>query len=329
MIDSNSQNKQDTNPKQKFEDLGFGSRLTIPKQRFINKDGSFNISREGRTIKNFYQDLVEMSWRKFFLVVLLFFVTVNCFFAFLFLILGVENFAGITKGSYLQDFANLFYLSIQTFTAVGYGTLSPISNLANILTSLNALVGLMALALATGLFFARFSKPKAQIIFSKKAIIRPHKEWTAFQFRIVNMSSSKIINLEAQVNLTWLEKKNGKLVRRFSNLTLERNHVFLFPLNWTLVHVIDPKSPLYGKTPDELKNDFVEFLILLTGHNETYAQTIHSNSSYISDEIVWNQKFSIMYHSEKSKGTVLTLDKIDDMEPIDSIDSREGNESFR
>lgn len=316
MTDRDTQSQPDADPKQEFEDLGFGAGMTNTKHRFINKDGSLNIIRQGTTIKNFYRDLVEMSWGSFFLLILAFFIIVNCFFACLFLMVGVENFAGIAKGSFLQNFADLFYLSVQTFTTLGYGTMSPTSNLANILASLDALVGLMAFALGTGLYFARFSKPKAQILFSEKAIIRPHKEWNSFQFRIANLSSSKIINLEVQVNMTWLEQENGVLIRRYSKLSLERNRVFLFPLNWTLVHVIDTKSPLYGKTDQELKKDCAEFIILLMGHNETYAQTIHANSSYIANEIVWNQKFSLMYYIDQAKGTVLELDKIDDMEPL-------------
>ncbi|HWQ35629.1 MAG TPA: hypothetical protein VNQ79_22470 [Blastocatellia bacterium] len=77
--------------------------------------------------------------------------------------------------------------------------------------------------------------------------------------------------------------------RRFYPLELERDKVAFFPLSWTVVHPISEDSPLWQKGPAELAAMDAEFLILLTGIDETFSQTVHARSSYRHDEIVWNQ----------------------------------------
>ncbi len=294
-------------------DLGFGDKLNETGQRLINKDGSFNVVKTGMAAWTPYQDLVEMSWGKFFLIILIFYVFVNSVFALGFVIIGIDAISGVHDGGFSLDFAHAFFFSIQTFTTVGYGAMSPVGFAANVFASLDALVGLMAFALATGLFFARFAKPKAMLAFSNKAIIAPYYDITSFQFRIANRRDNKIINLKATVTMSWLEKtEEGKKVRRFAPLELEREKVMLLPLNWTIVHPITEDNPLYKKTAADLREMEVEFLILLEGYDESYAQVVYCSSSYSSQEINWGVKFAQMYYFQPEKNhTVLELGCID------------------
>jgi inward rectifier potassium channel len=306
--------KKNKTKKIEFNDLGFGTKITS-KKRFINKDGSYNITRNGQKLFTPYQTLVEMSWVKFIWVFIIFLISINFLFACLYVAIGVDALDGIKSTTLSQDLNHAFFFSIETFTTVGYGTVSPTGFPAHFLSAMDAFAGLMSFALATGLFFARFSKPEAQILFSKYAITAPYREISSFQFRIANLRNNKIINLEAQVVLTYLEKDGkGESNRRFKALKLERYKIFLFPLNWTIVHPIEKDSPLYGKSEEEVKEMNAEFLILLKGFDETFAQEVHSNSSYTWDEIQWNAKFKMMYHDNEEKGTVLELDKIDHIE---------------
>ncbi|MEO1627634.1 MAG: ion channel, partial [Bacteroidota bacterium] len=231
---------------------------------------------------------------------------------------GVENLRGVEMDGPLPAFWEAFFFSIQSFTTVGYGAISPTGLWTNVIAALDALTGLLAFAIATGLIFARFSKPRARILFSQHALIAPYHGMESFQFRIVNMRSNKIIDLSARVTMTWLERQpDGRKRRQFAALPLERDQVFLFPLNWTIVHPIDEKSPLWGKTAQDLERMGVEFLILLKGHDETYNQIVHSSSSYISEEIVWNARFQPMYYQHEN-GTTLEIDKIDDIKRLES-----------
>lgn len=299
----------------KMEDFGFGDKLAYSNEdRFINKDGSFNIHREGFEDANLYAYLVEISWSRFVMLIFAFYISINAFFALLYMLIGIESLAGIHPTGFITDFLNAFFFSIQTFTTVGYGAIHPTNIAANILATFGALVGLMSFALATGLFFARFSQPIANIIYSKNALIAPYKEASSFQFRIVNSRDHKLVDLEAIITMTWLEKTNdGINHRRFASLKLERNKIFLFPLNWTIVHPIDKESPLYGKTKEYVDSAKVEFLVLIKGYDKTFNQTIHSSTSYTANELRWNAQFKTMYYPDKKRGTILELDKIDDL----------------
>lgn len=292
-------------------ELGFGTKITNEGGRLVNKDGTFNVKRKGARVYTPYQWLVEMSWSEFFAYVCSFYIASNALFASLFVIIGVDNLSGVEKQNMVADFGNAFFFSVQTFTTVGYGSISPNSFGADMIASTVALVGLMSFALATGLFFARFAKPKAQLLFSNVALIAPYKKGNSFQFRIANLRNNNIIDAEAKVAVTWLETdESGNKRRRFNTLNLEIDKIALLPLNWTLVHAINESSPLWGLDEKHFRKASLEFIVQIKAYDESFAQQVNTNSSYICSEIIWNKKFLSMYHPEGST-TVLDLDKID------------------
>ncbi|MEM9820746.1 MAG: ion channel [Bacteroidota bacterium] len=297
-------------------DLGFGTRLTKSGDRLIRKDGSINIIRNGSISGNAYQALIAMSDRRFTFTIFTFFTTINAFFAYLFILVGIEQLNGVPEGSWISDFLYAFFFSIQTFTTVGYGGINPVGISANFVASLCASIGLIAFAIITGLLFARFSRPRSHIAFSEKALITPYLDTKSFQCRIVNTLDHKIINLSAQITMTWLEEKEGSPRRKFAMLPLERSKITLFPINWTLVHSIDAKSPLRGMSLNDMKERQIEILVMVTGFDESYSQTIHADSSYIASEIVYGLRFKSMYTSNSDGPTILNIDDLNAMEEI-------------
>ncbi len=281
--------------------------------RLINKDGSFNIHRKGISHFAPYQYLVEMSWNIFLLIILGAYIFINLFFAIIFLLAGYENLAGVPEtDSLIQQIANTFFFSVQTFTTVGYGSLAPLGFATNIIASLDALCGMLSWALATGLVFARFSKPQAQFLFSNIAVMAPYKDGLSIQMRVANKRSNRIIDLHSTMVMTWLEEDGDEVMRKFSQLTLEVSSISLFPLNWTIVHKIDENSPLNNCDRTALKKMNAEFLIMIDGHDETYAQKVHAATSYQFSEVQWFYQFARMYKPDKDKGTIFDLGKIDE-----------------
>jgi len=303
--------------KEEQNDLGFGQKVTS--KRLMLNDGSFNIERRGSKAFNPYQYLLEVSFGRFIALIVLAFVGVNALFAVGFLLCGTDGFNGIEGNSMVHDFLYLFFFSVQTFTTVGYGSMSPIGITANLLAATCALVGLMGFALATGLIFARFARPKSQIIFSSKAIVTKYKDNKGFQFRLANQRNNKIINARVEVTASWLEEVDNKVERRYVNLPLERASVAMLPLNWTIVHPIEKSSPFCKMKAEDFKEAHMEFLVQLEAYDESYSQTIYSNTSYTWEEMIWNVRFLPMYYTETQSGrTILELDKIDDIEPLEN-----------
>jgi inward rectifier potassium channel len=241
----------------------------------------------------------------------------NSLFAGLYLFAGIENLQGADASSPMESFLSAFFFSIHTFTTVGYGTIAPRGISVNIIAALEAITGLMSLALATGLLFGRFSKPSANIGFSSNAIIAPYQDKTSLQFRIVNRRKINLLEMEANVLLMTVDKSGKTPIRKYFQLPLERPSVYFFPLPWTIVHPIDKTSPLHNKTPEDLMKVHAEILILIKGFDETFGQTVHARYSYRFDEIMWGAKFNTAFSIDTNGDVILHLDDISKMERVE------------
>jgi len=287
--------------------------------RLLNNDGSFNVVRKGQEAKSAYHKLMTVSWFKFFLLIFGFFMICNLLFALVFFVVGVEHIR-VTPSSAADDFMEAFYFSVQTFTTLGYGRLSPEGHLANLVAAVDAFTGMMTVALLTGLFFARFSKPRAYIAFSDNILIAPdNKGNKSLQFRIVHEVQDKIIDLEARVTMTWLEKDGGRVRRMFAKLPLQIERIFLFPLNWTIVHKIDEDSPLYNLKYNDILSKNAEVLVVIKGYDETYSTVVHADRSYQCSDLIDGARFTSMYQIRQDD-TILDVDKINDHEPFEFKD---------
>ncbi|MBC6111901.1 ion channel [Pedobacter fastidiosus] len=301
------------------DDLGFGSAPVLKNQRVLNTDGTPNIERTGLPWFKFddtYTRLVTMSWPRFFFVILIVYLIVNTLFAVAYNVVGIENLDG-AKGVTLRDqFFDAFFFSAQTISTVGYGHISPQGFVTSILAAFESMLGLLAFALATGLLYGRFSRPTSKVSFSKKMVIAPYQNQTGLMCRLVNLRRNSLIDIEVQMFMTFNETIDGKLKRSFYPLELERSKISILSLNWTLVHPITEDSPMFEKTLDELKVAEVEIFVILKAFDDTFAQTIHTRTSYQDEDIEENAKFKIMhYHNEEGK-TVLDYSLLDKTETM-------------
>ena len=293
---------------QQPDDLGFGTKITA---RLLTENGEYNVRRRGRSAFTPYQDLLEISWTRFFAIIVLAFVLFNALFAALLLVEGVTAIQGTPEEPMLGRFAQCFFLSVQTFTSVGYGYLAPVTGWSNTVASICALTGQLFFALATGLFFARFSKPRALFAFSEQILVAPYEGGQGLMFRIANRRDNKMTDLSARVHLSWVDAEQG---RRFAPLELERDRIDFFPLNWTVVHPIVEGSPLFGKSPEAIRRSNAEVLVLLEGHDDTYASKVFRSHSYTCRDFDFGRAFVPMYGPSRRGDTVIDLGKISDTE---------------
>lgn len=302
------------------QDLGFGKVVAEKShRRLLNADGSFNVERHGLGLVNQlnpFHALMVMPWWQFVLLVVAIYVTLNLLFAWAYWLCGEGAILGLSED--IPRFLQAFFLSVQTFASIGYGYLVPHGVAANSIATLEALTGLFAVALATGVIYARFSRPTSRVAFSANAVIAPYQEGWALMFRLVNLRKSQLINLSATVILSRLETSNGQVVRRFYPLELERPGVTFFPLSWTVVHPIDSQSPLAAHDQNAFMAADSEVLILLSGVDETSFTTLQARSSYKCHEVVWRARFVNMFNPDKAN-QVLSIDvrKLSDIERLE------------
>jgi inward rectifier potassium channel len=309
-------------PKQtddEFRDLGFGVEVARSAQRrLLNRNGTFNVTREGLnpvSSLGLYHWLLTISWPRFLSFIAASYLAANTAFAFAYLLCGYDALQSSTGNFANQPFYRAFFFSVDTFATIGYGNIIPVGVAANTLVTVEALMNILGIALATGVIFSRFSRPSAKIIYSQNALIAPYRGKTALEFRIANARTSQLIEVAIQVILTKLERVNGTVVRKFYDLTLERARVVFFTLSWTVVHPIEPASPMWGLDEKDLRNSDAEILILLTGTDETLSQIVHSRSSYKADEILWGAKFANMFVRTEADGIIgMNLNRIHDIE---------------
>ncbi len=304
---------------EEFKDLGFGAEVArSARQRLLNRDGTFNVIRKGLDpfeSLSLYHWLLTISWPKFIGFIAGSYVAVNALFAFAFLLCGPDALQS-TAGSFVgHPFYRAFFFSVDSFATIGYGNIVPIGFTANTLVMIEALLNILGIALATGVIFARFSRPSAKIIFSRNALVAPYRDKTALEFRIANARSNQLIEVQVRLILTKIEQVGESTARKFYDLGLERRRVVFFALSWTVVHPIDSESPMWGLTHQDLLNADAEFLILLIGTDDTASQTVHSRSSYKADEVIWGAKFANMFlRNEANEIIGMNLDRIHELE---------------
>ncbi|MDB5234951.1 MAG: hypothetical protein JWR44_1944 [Hymenobacter sp.] len=298
-------------------DPGIGEKFSRRTKRAINHDGSFNVRRRGGPHRHDpYQWLIQMEWWPFIGVVVVFFCLLNVAFALTYMALGLDSLPGVAAPhGWWQDFLSTLFFSIQMFTSVGYGHVYPGSNVSGLVSSVEALVGVLTFALATGLLYGRFSRPTARIQFSRTAIISRRSDGTpCLQFRIANTCSNILIDLQARVLLKTVDPATND--QSYAFLPLERDTINFFPLTWTVVHDITPQSPLHGCTPADYERLGMEIIIQLKGYDDTFAQDVHARNSYTHDEIEWHRRFIRAYEVQEDGIAVVDLDQLHLTEPL-------------
>jgi inward rectifier potassium channel len=298
-------------------DPGLTQQYTGALKRAINKNGQFNVRRTGGTWRDFhpYLFLINISWPAFIGIVTAAYLVLNLVFAGLYAAIGMENIKGTEAPTAALHFLNVFFFSAHTLSTVGYGNMWPSGPAANWIAALEALIGLMVFAIGTGLLFGRFSRPSARVGFSERALMAPYIDATSLQCRVVNRRSNNLINLEARILLMTVELVDDRPQRRFTPLELERNQVWFLALTWTIVHPIDEKSPLYGKTAADLERLQAEVMILLSGFDDTFSQIVHTRYSYRYDEIVWGARFAPAFEIDEEGELVIEVNRVSAIEP--------------
>jgi len=294
---------------------GFGSNANSYGGRFVNKNGTPNIEKRGMHLLrriSWYHTMIDMPNWKFMLILFTFYIAINFVFAIIYYAIGIEHLDGISQSqNVLTQFGQAYFFSAQTFTTVGYGHISPTGFMTSALSAAEALIGLLSFAIATGLFFGRFSKPTAFLKFSHHALISPYGKEKGLMIRLVPFKNTNFTDATAKITLGMSFEENGEKTNKFYTLELELDRINALSLSWTLVHPITENSPLYNFTEEDFKNTHGEILVFITTFDDMFSNTVAARTSYTFDEIIYGAKFETMYNrSEDNSKTILHLDKL-------------------
>jgi inward rectifier potassium channel len=288
--------------------------------RYLNIIPRAKVSGVSRLWHDLYHLLLTISWPGLLGLIGLLFVAANVLFALAYIVGGdcIEN---ARPGSFLDA----FFFSVQTMATIGYGAMYPRTIYANIMVMIEVLVGLLGFAMATGLMFAKFSRPTARVLFSNVAVVTLFNRVPTLMFRMANKRFNQILEAQVQMNLVRNETTaEGQFMRRFHDLRLVRSRTPIFSLTWTAMHTIDEMSPLYGATADSLAKAEAEIVITLTGIDETVSQTIYARHSFVSQKILWNMRFVDILSNTQDRRISIDYTRFHDVIPDSKQDKVPG-----
>ncbi len=271
-----------------------------------------------RWFMDMYHYMLAVSWRTLLAWFFSVYVATNALFGFLYW-LGGNAIANARPGSY----ADAFWFSVQTYATIGYGGMTPATTYAHVLVTLEAFVGMMAMALGTGIVFSKFSRPTARIAFSDNIVVHVRNSLPVLEFRLANQRRGSLSDASMKLSVIRDEvTAEGQPMRRAQPLELERSQMPILSLAWNLIHVLDERSPLRGIAPGDSMKDIVGFVASLTAHDDTSADTVHARQFYVADAVLHNMRFLDMIDATTEPG-VITIDHslLNEVSPILRADS--------
>lgn len=282
----------------------------------INPDGTFNLAVVGRPdagLSDLYHFMMRASWRWLLAAIAGAYLLVNTAFALLYMALA-DQVSNLPPGS----FSTAFFFSVQTLATIGYGVMAPVGVAANVVVTVEALVGLLGIAMVSGLMFAKFSRPTSRVVFSRVAVVAPFNGQNTLMFRVANSRTNQITDAVINVTLSRDERSTeGGHTRRMYDLRLLRSRSPMFALSWTVYHPIDADSPLYGLGEAELGRGSPVLMITLSGVDDTFAQTVHARHAYTWRDLRWMHRFEDMIELHESGQRFMHFQKIHDVVPLD------------
>ncbi|MBS0273248.1 MAG: ATP-sensitive inward rectifier potassium channel 10 [Proteobacteria bacterium] len=267
--------------------------------------------QDGSRFTDFYHQSLMASWPVFILGLLGIFVAVNLVFAALYMTdpRGLSNAAP-------GDFWARFIFSVQTMGSIAYTDMVPKSHYVDVIVMAEAFVGILYIGMLTAVMFARMSRPSARFVFSNVAVVLQYDGVPTLMFRAANQRGNQV--LDASINVTLARSATsieGITMRRFEDLTMVRNRTSLFALSWSVMHRIDETSPLHGLTQEQMMEQDMEIVVLLSGRDDVLADTIYARHAYSPDAILWDRKFVDVLSVSPQGRLVVDLALFHDTEP--------------
>ncbi|GAB4216397.1 MAG: hypothetical protein OHK0013_42860 [Sandaracinaceae bacterium] len=276
-------------------------------QRYLDNRGQPTIEVKNlpaAPLQDLFHRLLVMKWRWFFVSAFVGYLAINAVFATFYWLDpgGVEN---TEPGSY----TDAYFFSVESMMTIGYGRMVPVSTFSHVLVTIESFVGVLTTALLTGLFFAKFAAPSANVLFSNVVCIAKHEGHPTLLFRLANARGNRLIEASLSVTLAkTIRTAEGETFRKVYDVPLVRSTNPLFWVGWTAMHRIDEASPFFGETRASLLEKGAELIVVLSGVDEHSSATVHTRRSYGPDEMRWGERFVDILSGGVAQGALRTVD---------------------
>lgn len=303
--------------KPKF-DIGYGQKIPKSFDRIVDKNGNFQIKHVNRPFqfRDIYHYLINVSWIHFFSLIILGYTLFNILFGSVYFYLNTNQLQGISVSYTWTRFIESFYFSTQTFTTLGYGVVAPLGHLASFIAAIEAMVGLLYFSFATSLFYGRFSRATPNLKFSNNMYLRDFENSKALMFRVMHKHPNVLIDVNAEVFLALKSNTENGLTLKYFPVELEREKLSMLPLTWTVVILIDEKSPIYKWTEKEFSANKGEFVIMIRYYDEIFSQQVFQRHSYLFNEIKFDKIFVPAYQYNEKGIAFLDHELLDEVSSV-------------
>ena len=286
---------------------------TIARPRPALQSNQTDIVRVGGsswTLGDLYHSVLTMPWGLFLAVVVGIQLTANLLFAGLFALEG-DNITNAPR------FIDKFYFSVQTWATIGYGGMTPTTTFANMIVVAESIAGIVATAVTTGLVFAKFARPSARVLFATSMITQVRDGQNTLMLRVANERGNNVVEASVRVTLLRNERsREGETMRRLYDLKLVRDVQPLFMVSWTIMHIIDESSPLWGKSAADIVAEDWRINVNLQGYDGTLAQTIHASHFYHGTDIAFDHRYVDVMSTLPDGRLQIDLTHMHDVEPV-------------
>jgi inward rectifier potassium channel len=276
--------------------------------------GSLEFKKKGVSrfdMRDPYHLAVALTWPQFLATLLATYLLVNVAFATFFWLVP-----GSVANARPYSFPDAFFFSIETLATVGYGEMYPATPYGHVIAAIEIVCGLSFTAILTGLTFVRFSRPRAKFVFASHPVVAMHNGKPTMMLRVGNGRAHVLMDAEAKLNvLLAVATAEGKLFRRAQELRLERAHLPVFPLTWTLMHVMDERSPLHGYDAAQVVAALAQVFVTLEARDPMLATSVHEIRNYPPEDIRFGMRYVDAITTEEDGMAVADLTKIGEMEP--------------
>ena len=257
-----------------------------------------------------YHQLLRAPWWLTLVCIAFMVLAINVVFALVYVVTG--GIANARHGS----FADAFFFSVETVGTIGYGAMYPQSTAAHLAVTAESIVSLVAVALATGIVFTKFSMPVAKLEFARNVVVDVKDGVPTLALRVANRRGNFIV--EAQVRVTFVRAettKEGVFFYRLYDLRLVRDRTSALGRSWTVLHRIDGESPLRDLTPESMKGADIELSVGIAGIDGTTFQTLHARHRYLPEEFRFGVRYADMLTPKPDGRVELDYSKLHDTVP--------------